>query len=147
MSANCGFGLTWRSVLNLLPVLTHEIHTNLQFYKLWASIHGSCWQEVCTLLFQLSLHHLFARYSSSIWSMGFHISTYPIRTLICSMKGSDPSRTNYPGKIPQGLDLPSDAATEKHPEKGATGNAVAWNRYAVHFLFMGTPIQSYQQGS
>ncbi|KAG7024591.1 Phosphoglycerate mutase-like protein 1, partial [Cucurbita argyrosperma subsp. argyrosperma] len=42
-----------------------------------------------------------------------------------SMKGSDPSRTNYPGKIPQGLDLPSDAATEKHPEKGATGNAVA----------------------
>ena len=33
----------------------------------------------------------------------------------CSMLGSDSSTTNYPGKIPDGLDLPSDVATEKHP--------------------------------
>lgn len=33
------------------------------------------------------------------------------------MVGSDISRTNYPGKIPQGFDLHSDAATEKQPEK------------------------------
>ncbi|KAL0553134.1 hypothetical protein IC582_007022 [Cucumis melo] len=32
-----------------------------------------------------------------------------------SMTGSDISRTNYPGKIPRGLDLPSDVATEKQP--------------------------------
>ncbi|RZC91927.1 hypothetical protein C5167_021639 [Papaver somniferum] len=31
--------------------------------------------------------------------------------------GSDTSVTNYPGKIPSGLDLPSAAATNKHPEK------------------------------
>ncbi|GMY17475.1 phosphoglycerate mutase-like protein 1 isoform X1 [Fagus crenata] len=35
-----------------------------------------------------------------------------------SMIGSDSSTTNYPGKIPDGLDLPSDVATEKHPVKG-----------------------------
>jgi hypothetical protein len=34
------------------------------------------------------------------------------------MIGSDSSTTNYPGKIPDGLDLPRDIATEKHPEKG-----------------------------
>ncbi|XP_026431986.1 phosphoglycerate mutase-like protein 1 isoform X2 [Papaver somniferum] len=34
--------------------------------------------------------------------------------------GSDTSVTNYPGKIPIGLDLPSDAALDKHPaEQGA----------------------------
>ncbi|XP_050214867.1 phosphoglycerate mutase-like protein 1 [Mercurialis annua] len=31
------------------------------------------------------------------------------------MLGSDPAVTNYPGKIPTGLDLPSDVAQEKHP--------------------------------
>ena len=39
--------------------------------------------------------------------------------LPCSMIGSDSSTTNYPGKIPHGLDLPSDVANDKHPkEKG-----------------------------
>lgn len=42
-----------------------------------------------------------------------------------SMMGSDSSRTNYPGKIPQGLNLPGDVAAEKHPEKGATCDVVA----------------------
>lgn len=28
------------------------------------------------------------------------------------MTGSDSSTTNYPGKIPDGLDLPSDVASE-----------------------------------
>lgn len=34
--------------------------------------------------------------------------------------GSDSSTTNYPGKIPQGPDLPSDIADEKQSEKGAS---------------------------
>lgn len=34
-----------------------------------------------------------------------------------SMIGSDESTTNYPGKIPPGLDLPSDAVDEKKLEK------------------------------
>ncbi|XP_062164642.1 phosphoglycerate mutase-like protein 1 isoform X1 [Alnus glutinosa] len=37
-----------------------------------------------------------------------------------SLKSSASSTTNYPGKIPHGLDLPNDVATEKHPEKGVT---------------------------
>ena len=41
---------------------------------------------------------------------------------ICSMQGMDTSISNYPGKYPQGLDLPSDIAHEKHPEK----KAVSW---------------------
>ncbi|XP_057469061.1 phosphoglycerate mutase-like protein 1 [Actinidia eriantha] len=35
-----------------------------------------------------------------------------------SMIGSDSPTTNYPGKIPSGPDLPSDAAKEKHPDIG-----------------------------
>ncbi|XP_061351391.1 phosphoglycerate mutase-like protein 1 isoform X2 [Gastrolobium bilobum] len=35
-----------------------------------------------------------------------------------SMIGSDESSTNYPGKIPHGLDLPSDVADEKLPGNG-----------------------------
>uniref|UniRef100_A0A0A9E4J8 Uncharacterized protein n=1 Tax=Arundo donax TaxID=35708 RepID=A0A0A9E4J8_ARUDO len=33
------------------------------------------------------------------------------------MLGSDPSSCNYPGKIPAGLDLPSDVADKKHLEE------------------------------
>ncbi|PNX81704.1 hypothetical protein L195_g039669 [Trifolium pratense] len=36
------------------------------------------------------------------------------------MIGSDESSTNYPGKIPDGLDLPSDVADEKLSENGPT---------------------------
>ena len=36
---------------------------------------------------------------------------------LCSLMGSDSSSTNYPGKIPDGLDLPSDVADKKHQEK------------------------------
>lgn len=39
---------------------------------------------------------------------------------LCSLVGSDSSTTNYPGKIPQGPDLPSDIADEKQSEKGAS---------------------------
>lgn len=38
--------------------------------------------------------------------------------LFGSMLGSDSCYSNYPGKIPSGLDLPSDIADDKHPEKG-----------------------------
>lgn len=35
----------------------------------------------------------------------------------CSMIGSDTTITNYPGKNPQGLDLPSDVAEEINPSQ------------------------------
>lgn len=41
------------------------------------------------------------------------------------MVGSESSTTNFPGGLPQGLDLPSDVAAEKHSEKGATNEDVA----------------------
>ncbi|KAF5731891.1 phosphoglycerate mutase-like protein 1 isoform X1 [Tripterygium wilfordii] len=41
-----------------------------------------------------------------------------------NMAGSDPSTTNFPGKIPYGLDLPSDAADEKL-EEGSKKNPAA----------------------
>ncbi|XP_072987758.1 phosphoglycerate mutase-like protein 1 isoform X2 [Typha latifolia] len=49
-----------------------------------------------------------------------HFANCELRSMVLvdrSMLGSDPSSSNYPGKIPQGLDLPSDVANEKHPEK------------------------------
>lgn len=36
------------------------------------------------------------------------------------MIGSDAPTTNHPGKIPSGVDLPSDVAAEKHPKQGAS---------------------------
>lgn len=36
----------------------------------------------------------------------------------CSMMGSDPATTNYPGKFPSGLDLPSDVTDEKLSDEG-----------------------------
>ncbi|KAF6154563.1 hypothetical protein GIB67_017945 [Kingdonia uniflora] len=49
-----------------------------------------------------------------------HFANCELRSMVIvdrSMIGSDSSTTNYPGKIPQGPDLPSDAA-EILPEKG-----------------------------
>lgn len=49
-----------------------------------------------------------------------HFANCELRSMVLvdrSMLGSDPSSSNYPGKIPQGLDRPSDVANEKHPEK------------------------------
>ena len=49
-----------------------------------------------------------------------HFANCELRSVVIidrSMIGSDSSTTNYPGKIPGGLDLPSDIASEKHPEE------------------------------
>ncbi|KAB1200415.1 hypothetical protein CJ030_MR0G007426 [Morella rubra] len=49
-----------------------------------------------------------------------HFANCELRSMVFidrSMMGSASSATNYPGKIPSGIDLPSDVATEKHPEK------------------------------
>ncbi|OAY74611.1 Phosphoglycerate mutase-like protein 1 [Ananas comosus] len=49
-----------------------------------------------------------------------HFANCELRTMVLvdrSMLGLDSSNSNYPGKIPQGLDLPSDVAQEKQPEK------------------------------
>ncbi|PON59631.1 Histidine phosphatase [Parasponia andersonii] len=52
-----------------------------------------------------------------------HFANCELRSMVLidrSSIGANSSATNYPGKIPSGLDLPSDVAEEKHPEKGAT---------------------------
>ncbi|KAF2323891.1 hypothetical protein GH714_003726 [Hevea brasiliensis] len=52
-----------------------------------------------------------------------HFNNCELRSVVVidrSMMGSDPATTNYPGKIPAGLDLPSDVAQEKHPEMGVS---------------------------
>lgn len=59
--------------------------------------------------------------SSALWSLlteGEFLGSYlfccihkfykSLAMVIFSMMGSDPSPTNYPGKIPAGLDAPSD---------------------------------------
>ncbi|KAJ4701516.1 phosphoglycerate mutase-like protein 1 [Melia azedarach] len=49
-----------------------------------------------------------------------HFANCELRSMVIvdrSMLGSDSPTTNYPGKIPSGLDLPSDIATEKQPEQ------------------------------
>ena len=40
-----------------------------------------------------------------------------IDSFFYSMIGLDPSTTNYPGKIPSGLDLPSDVVDDKAEER------------------------------
>ncbi|XP_061351382.1 phosphoglycerate mutase-like protein 1 isoform X3 [Gastrolobium bilobum] len=50
-----------------------------------------------------------------------HFANCELRSVVIvdrSMIGSDESSTNYPGKIPHGLDLPSDVADEKLPGNG-----------------------------
>ncbi|KAL5559901.1 hypothetical protein UlMin_036112 [Ulmus minor] len=52
-----------------------------------------------------------------------HFANCELRSMVIidrSLMGADSSTTNYPGKIPDGLDLPSDVAEEKHPDKTVT---------------------------
>ncbi|XP_058080332.1 phosphoglycerate mutase-like protein 1 isoform X2 [Magnolia sinica] len=54
-----------------------------------------------------------------------HFANCELRSMVMvdtSMIGLDSSTTNFPGKIPQGPDLPSDVAHEKHSEKGGGTN-------------------------
>ncbi|KAJ6809614.1 phosphoglycerate mutase-like protein 1 isoform X1 [Iris pallida] len=54
-----------------------------------------------------------------------HFANCELRSMVLidnSVIGSDLPTTNYPGKIPQGPDLPSDVASEKHPEENSTSN-------------------------
>ncbi|KAG5251086.1 phosphoglycerate mutase protein [Salix suchowensis] len=49
-----------------------------------------------------------------------HFANCELRSVVLvdrGMIGSDPATTNYPGKNPQGLDLPSDVAEEIQPQK------------------------------
>ncbi|KAJ6685697.1 BROAD-SPECIFICITY PHOSPHATASE YOR283W-RELATED [Salix purpurea] len=49
-----------------------------------------------------------------------HFANCELRSVVLvdrGMIGSDPATTNYPGKKPQGLDLPSDVAEEIQPQK------------------------------
>ncbi|CAL9093236.1 unnamed protein product [Musa textilis] len=50
-----------------------------------------------------------------------HLANCELRSMVLvdrSMLGSDSCYSNYPGRIPSGLHLPSDVADDKHPEKG-----------------------------
>ncbi|WJX42105.1 hypothetical protein P8452_29376 [Trifolium repens] len=52
-----------------------------------------------------------------------HLANGELRSVVIidrGMIGSDEPSTNYPGKIPDGLDLPSDVADEKLSENGPT---------------------------
>ncbi|RCV32452.1 hypothetical protein SETIT_7G004100v2 [Setaria italica] len=52
--------------------------------------------------------------------VGKHFANCELRSMVLvdrSMLGSDSPSFNYPGKIPAGLDLPSDVADEKHLEE------------------------------
>ncbi|KAJ4843063.1 hypothetical protein Tsubulata_042240 [Turnera subulata] len=49
-----------------------------------------------------------------------HFKNCELRSVVLvdrGLLGSDPAPTNYPGKIPAGLDLPSDVAKNMHQEK------------------------------
>ncbi|KAH7849130.1 hypothetical protein Vadar_013395 [Vaccinium darrowii] len=55
------------------------------------------------------------------WKNIIHRNNCELRSVVIvdrGMIGSDFSTTNYPGKIPSGLDLPSDVTKEKHPTGG-----------------------------
>ncbi|XP_022141648.1 phosphoglycerate mutase-like protein 1 [Momordica charantia] len=57
-----------------------------------------------------------------------HFANCELRSFVLvdrSMTGSESSTTNFPGGLPQGLDLPSDVAAESHPEMGVTNEDVA----------------------
>ncbi|RWR74071.1 phosphoglycerate mutase-like protein 1 isoform X1 [Cinnamomum micranthum f. kanehirae] len=52
--------------------------------------------------------------------IGKHFANCELRSMVLvdrSLIGLDLSTTNYPGKVPCGLDLSSDVAQKKHPEK------------------------------
>ncbi|KAM0863903.1 hypothetical protein ACQ4PT_044265 [Festuca glaucescens] len=53
--------------------------------------------------------------------LGKHFNNCELRSMVLvdrSMLGSDTPTCNFPGKIPAGLDLPSDLADKKHAENG-----------------------------
>ncbi|KAL5855144.1 hypothetical protein ACOSQ4_004946 [Xanthoceras sorbifolium] len=55
-----------------------------------------------------------------------HFANCELRSMVIvdkSMTGSDSSTTNYPGKIPSGLDLPSDVAIEHLEKEGPSTNS------------------------
>ncbi|CAK9325534.1 unnamed protein product [Citrullus colocynthis] len=57
-----------------------------------------------------------------------HFANCELRSFVLvdrSMIGSESSTTNFPGGLPKGIDLPSDVAAEKHPEKGVPNEDVA----------------------
>ena len=59
-------------------------------------------------------------YSKECQEVGKHFANCELRSMVLvdrSMLGSDSPSRNYPGKIPAGLDLPSDVTDKKHLEE------------------------------
>ncbi|PUZ46003.1 hypothetical protein GQ55_7G012300 [Panicum hallii var. hallii] len=71
------------------------------------------------------LYHTLSMYSKECHptirdEVGKHFANCELRSMVLvdrSMLGSDPPGFNYPGKIPAGLDLPSDVADKKRVEE------------------------------
>ncbi|XVE55654.1 hypothetical protein DITRI_Ditri03aG0176000 [Diplodiscus trichospermus] len=82
-------------------------------------------KEIAIVTHSAFLYHTLSAFGSdchpSVKSeMCKHFANCELRSVVIvdrSMIGSDPATTNYPGKIPNGLDLPSDVADGKHSEE------------------------------
>ncbi|XP_068656514.1 phosphoglycerate mutase-like protein 1 [Aristolochia californica] len=78
-------------------------------------------KEIAVVTHSGFLYHTLSRFGSDCHPLvkaeiSKHFANCELRSMVVvdrSMIGSDPSTTNYPGKIPRGLDLPSDGAQEK----------------------------------
>ena len=76
--------------------------------------------------------HFFLSLRSFLWKffeLYFKLTALTVLVLdsydnspISSMAGSDPPTTNYPGKIPSGIDLPSDIANDNHLENESSNS-------------------------
>ncbi|TYI43127.1 hypothetical protein ES332_A01G147600v1 [Gossypium tomentosum] len=83
----------WTRKEREIAIVTHSGFLNHTLSVFGNDCHPSVKSEICT-----------------------HFANCELRSVVIvdrSMMGSDPATTNYPGKIPSGLDLPSDVADEK----------------------------------
>ncbi|KDP41526.1 hypothetical protein JCGZ_15933 [Jatropha curcas] len=89
----------WTRKENEIAVVTHSGFLYHTLSAFGSDCHPSVKSEICT-----------------------HFKNCELRSVVIvdrGMVGSDSATTNYPGKVPHGLDLPSDVAAEKHPEAGS----------------------------
>ncbi|KAF3447450.1 hypothetical protein FNV43_RR12636 [Rhamnella rubrinervis] len=100
----------WTRKEEEIAVVTHGAFLYHTLSAFGNDCHPSVKSEICS-----QIRH-FSTYSNA----GFSFANCELRSVVIvdwSLIGSDSSSTNYPGKIPDGLDLRSDFADEKHPEK------------------------------
>ncbi|PIA55159.1 hypothetical protein AQUCO_00800114v1 [Aquilegia coerulea] len=97
------FDWLWTRKEKEIAVVSHSgflFHTLAAFGK---DLHPTMKEEICT-----------------------HFANCELRSVVVvdkSVVGSDVSTTNYSGKIPLGMDLPSEIANGMHPEKGVPNSS------------------------